>query len=121
MRVRIDGVTIRHIPDADPDASYLDDAGHAEIESGALSYIGIRAVAETSYAVGNNGDRRLEQLTSGGLWGVELWCRDSADPYLAEIAKEEIADLRAHLEAYGVRASDAEWRDLTADLEPVYG
>ena len=65
--------------------------------------IGIKAVAEVYYRVGNTG--RLEWLSSGGLWGIES---DSGEEYLKGIEDEELVDLKAHLEMFGVDTSEFE-------------
>ena len=80
------------------------------LERGDWSFIGIRAEAQVSY--GQNGNsRRLEWFTSGGLWGIES---DSGE-YLKEVAKDELADLRAHLEQFNVDTSNFD--ELTEDFE----
>ena len=63
--------------------------------------LGIIAEAVVSYPIGG-GNRRLETLTSGGLWGVE----SDGGEYLEEIEKEQINELKGHLEAFGVDISD---------------
>ena len=70
---------------------------------------GVVAKAEVSRPIGN-GCRRIETFSSGGLWGIES---DSDDSYFAEVAAQELADLKGHLEAFGVDTSN--WADLTAD------
>jgi len=77
-QLRIDAVRV----------SWLDDCG----------WLGCRAVAEVSYPVDSNGNRRIETLTSGGLWGID---EPSAD-YKAEIEREQLDDLRDHLIAFGI-------------------
>jgi hypothetical protein len=59
-------------------------------------YIGIRAEAEILIP---SGDASLvQEITSGGLWGVES---DSDEAYFAEVEGEELADLRSQLSAIG--------------------
>lgn len=67
---------------------------------------GCVAEAEVSYAIGNNGDRRLERLKSGGLWNVDA---QPGDPYRREVEHAELVDLREHLTHFGVEVSDEEW------------
>jgi opacity protein-like surface antigen len=62
------------------------------------SMLGIRAVADVSYDVGDR-TRRIERFTSAGLWGVES---DSDADYLTSVASDELADLKAHLEHFGI-------------------
>jgi hypothetical protein len=65
-------------------------------------YIGVHARAELSYDIGQ-GSRRIQRMESGGLWGIES---DSGDDYLMEVEQEELADLRRHLETFGVDCSN---------------
>jgi hypothetical protein len=53
--------------------------------------------------------RRSQTFSSGGLWGIET---DSASSHLDETAREELADLKSHLEAFGVDL--ATWVSLEA-------
>ena len=46
---------------------------------------------------------RLQDFTSGGLWGIES---DSDDGYREEVEKEQLAELKEHLEQFGVDTSD---------------
>lgn len=71
------------------------------LNNGEWYFVGIKAKAVVSWKVGTNGDRRLETLTSGGLWGIES---DSGE-YLKEVAQEEVADLKSVLETFGVNLS----------------
>lgn len=64
---------------------------------------GCSAVALVSYPCSLQGGRRLERLTSGGLWGIELESPD--DSYGTEIENEELADLKQHLEMFGIDVS----------------
>lgn len=61
--------------------------------------IGIEAAATVSYPIGARGERRLERLHSGGLWGIDA---DSDDNYLAIVEAEQLSDLREHLERFGI-------------------
>jgi hypothetical protein len=60
-------------------------------------YIGIRAEAQYQTAFGSP----IQTLTSGGLWGIES---DSDKSYFAEVAGEELAQLKAELKALGFSA-----------------
>ncbi len=61
-----------------------------------------RAVATVSYPTAN-GDRRIEQLSSGGLNGIERYFADGSILNRGEVEEqEELADLRAHLAVFGV-------------------
>jgi hypothetical protein len=72
-------------------------------DRGEWSYCGCYAVAHVSYPVTCAGDRRLETLRSGGLWGIES---NSGADYESEVQAEELADLKAHLEKFGIDTSD---------------
>lgn len=69
------------------------------LNAGEWAFMGITAEARVSYAAGPNGHRRLEWLTSSGLWGIES---DSGDEHLTGIAKDELSGLREHLNAFNV-------------------
>ena len=62
---------------------------------------GVVAYAQVSYVCSPSGDRRLETLCSGGLWGIE----DASPEYRREVEREELADLKQHLERFGVEVS----------------
>ncbi len=72
------------------------------LQMGDWSYIGIRAYATVKYLIGD-GSYRLETLSSGGAWGIES---DSTESYLREIEDEELSEVKAHLETFGVDTSD---------------
>lgn len=74
------------------------------LNAGEWHYIGVMVEARVSYSIGN-GTRRLEWFESGGLWGIES---DSGEEYLAEVAQEQIQDLREHLNAFNVDTSEFE-------------
>lgn len=110
-RMQIDSIRIVREIDECPDLSWLEQTD-AEMGEGfeanskarladygnGWCMIGIRAEATVSYPIGQ-GSRRLETFRSGGLWGIES---DSDASYFAEVAREELNDLRQHLEAFGV-------------------
>ena len=83
----------------------------ARLESyyqGNWNMLGIRAIAKVSYSIGN-GNRRLETLTSGGIWGVES---DSDQDYFETLEQEELDNLKEHLETFGVDVSDFEEKSI---------
>lgn len=119
--VRIDRVRVIWQHDPDPDVSWMrptieeymqdgvseeealkyaaqDRARSKAYEEGEWWFVGCYAQATVSYPIGDK-SRRLENLQSGGLWGIES---DADDQYQREIAQQEILDLRAHLEALGI-------------------
>lgn len=77
------------------------------LNRGDWNYIGLWAEAEAQLT--NNGP--VQTIRSGGLWGVES---DSGE-YLAEIAKEELSQLRDELEAMGFAKKDID--EAFADVE----
>ena len=73
------------------------------LSRGDWHFLGVIAEAVVSFPVSTMmSDRRLERLTSGGLWGVES---DSGD-YIAEVARDQLGDLEGHLEVFGVDLSN---------------
>ena len=89
--IRIDKVTVKTIPDEIMQASTEHD-----------DFMGIQAVAEVSYPIGQDGNRRLEWLTSGGIWGVNVYNEKS---YIKTLIEEELADLKSHLERFNINTS----------------
>lgn len=81
--------------------------------AGNFCFIGIRAEAEVS--VGRNGKPDsgylLQEITSGGLWGIES---DSDASYLSEVEQEELSELKTQLHAIGFseRAISAAFRNV---------
>ena len=69
-------------------------------------YLGIRADAEVSVQL-----RRVQTITSGGLWGIES---DSGRDYLESVEKDELMDLRKELKAFGFssRAISAAFKNV---------
>jgi hypothetical protein len=71
--------------------------------NGDWQFVGIRAKVVVSYNIDDNSNsRRLETLTSSGLWGIESDA-DKAD--LSEIADDQVADLKEHLQHLGITLS----------------
>jgi hypothetical protein len=66
------------------------------LHRGDWCYIGIRAEAEV--LIPSNGHSIVQEITSGGLWGVES---DSDASYFKEIEDEELSELRKQLYALG--------------------
>jgi len=60
--------------------------------------LGIRADAEVGVSFDGGKSWKLDDLTSGGLWGIES---DSDDAYFKEVEGEQISELRDVLKAYG--------------------
>ena len=81
------------------------------LNSGNWCFIGIRVDAE--YSVGNARAGYLAQeLTSGGLWGIES---DSSEDYLTSVESEELDALAAQLKGIGFssRAIAAAFKNVT--------
>lgn len=51
--------------------------------------------------------RRIQTFQSAGLWGIES---DGDMHYHADVATEELSDLKEHLEQFGIDTSDFEER-----------
>jgi hypothetical protein len=56
-----------------------------------------------SYAI-EQGSRRLEWLSSGGLYGIDP---DNRPAYLREIELDELANLLSHLKHFGIFVTHA--------------
>ena len=110
--VKIQSIEIKREIDEYADLSFLTDhlggEEYAEQDDQRVAaygdwwMLGIMARAEVSYAIGQ-GNSRLESLTSGGLWGIES---DSGAEYIETVAREELADLKAHLGHFSVDLSN---------------
>jgi hypothetical protein len=71
--------------------------------------LGCVAVAEVSYPMSDTRDRRLEWLSSGGLYGIDS---ESAPAYRREIELDELANLQSHLEHFGLFYTMADLKAL---------
>lgn len=103
---RIHSVTVKHLVDSDPDTSYLEQEGFedrlAQFRNDEFSFVGIIAEAEVDIKGQSNSNFYIVQrISSGGLWGIES---DSDKAYLAEIAQEQLMELRDQLKALGFSA-----------------
>ena len=68
-----------------------------DLNNGEFHYCGVSARAEVQLQTHG----AIQTLCSGGLWGIET---DSDDSYFAEVAAEELNDLRGTLKAAGFSA-----------------
>jgi hypothetical protein len=119
---RLEAIRIVWEYDNYPDLSYLEPGANPDYEEenadslaryhrGECWHEGCHAVATTSTDAGN-GDRRLEELQSGGLWGIE---NEAPSDHHREIEEQELADLRQHLESYNVDTSNFDELVATAE------
>lgn len=108
--IRIESIKLKVVPDDDCNPSVFDCYSAKEImnwESGKWTFIGIIAECVVSYPIdstGNLTDRRLETLTSGGLYGIEYQFAICA--YHVGIANEQLSDLKEHLKVFGIDVSN---------------
>jgi hypothetical protein len=68
------------------------------LNNGNFCFIGIRAEAEYSLIESDRCGLLIQEVSSGGLWGIES---DSEPAYLAEIEQEELSELKKQLRAIG--------------------
>jgi hypothetical protein len=122
--IKVDSVKIKWLHDSDPDLSWLDqyedsqDPEEKEYykrdQERKASYgnqwemLGCVAEAQVSRPIGQ-GSRRLETLTSGGLWGIES---DSDRDYMKQVEHEQLSDLAEHLNAFGIEVTAEELHHL---------
>lgn len=80
------------------------------LNRGDWGFVGIRADAEILIPSGDASF--VQEITSGGLWGVES---DSDRKYLADIDTEQLSELREQLRAVGfsTRAISTAFRDVS--------
>jgi hypothetical protein len=102
MKPILSKITIRHIPDSDPDTSYLEQEGFENrllaYRRGEFEYIGIRAEAE----ILTRGC--YQSITSAGIWGVES---DSHPNYISTLEREQLEELNGYLDDLGVERESA--------------
>lgn len=65
-----------------------------------FALMGCYVEAVVSYPMDFEGNRRIDRLQSGGLWGI---ADDEGVDYLRSIEKEELADLFEHLDVFNVK------------------
>jgi hypothetical protein len=119
---RVDRVKIEWLNDNDADLSWLDQSDaemgegfEAQSKERKESYgqswemLGCVAKAEVSYPCGSNGERRIEWLSSGGLWGIES---DMDDNTRQEYEDEQLQDLAGHLAHFGIKTSVKALREI---------
>ncbi len=106
----LQSVLVLVLPDEDPDTSFLDQDEFEDRKEafarGDFSFVGVKAQAEIVV------DGIVQQIVSGGLWGIES---DAGDAYIKEVAGEEYTDLRQILKTLGVPTSE-----LPVDVNPSW-
>ena len=89
--------------DDDPDASYLEqdewEDRLAAYRAGDFYFVGVYAEARIRFATPQGGWTQGSYVRTPGLWGIES---DSDQSYIAEVGKEEQAELAEMLEALNV-------------------
>jgi hypothetical protein len=90
-KIRIDGIKVIRERDVRDD------------EEG--EFIGVYAEAQVSYPIGR-GNRRIEWLKSGGVWGVDSPVDEGGEKYVQEIENDALKDLEGHLKIFGVDVSN---------------
>jgi hypothetical protein len=117
--VTVESVQIKWLVDESPDLSWLDQTDeemgegfekHAQERKESYGHVWemLGCVAEAVVIYGSE-LRRVERLSSGGLWGIES---DSGKNYLREIEDEQLEELANHLGAFGISTTAAELREL---------
>lgn len=65
-------------------------------------FIGIEAISTISYPI--NDVKRLDTLSSGGLWSIDY--RYSIEDYHKDIMREQLEDLKNHLNTFNVNTDN---------------
>lgn len=102
-RPELGAVRVLVLPDAEADVEDLGPERAAALERGDFDFVGV--VAEADVTV----EGVVQQIRSGGLWGIESDSRDLVE----EHAREEYADLRKILKTIGVPTSE-----LPSEMDP---
>jgi hypothetical protein len=106
MKNKIFKVWTERIVDETPDLSYLDQKRLNDYYSGSFCFLGVVAFAEIGIpftVITGKGEQinyyKIEKISSGGLWGIES---DSDEPYLKDIEKEQLSELKQYLKQLNV-------------------
>ena len=73
-----------------------------EFSEGRVAQMGVTAEAEVAMSRDGGKTWKLDELTSGGLWGIES---DSGEKYFKEVEDDQLSELKETLEGYGFTAS----------------
>lgn len=123
-------ITITRDIDPDPDLSWLEEDCWNDYQEGSTMPDGgvdygrnriqsyqdgewwcITIAARAKVLVPMDGSSIIQQVESGGLWGIDYdpeTPKDERDAYLTEIEQEQVDEVRAILTALGIDHEDAE-------------
>jgi hypothetical protein len=104
------------LPEADIRKHCRQDFARAEsLNRGDWCFLGIRVDAQVILRT-ENGSGIVQDITSGGLWGIES---DSENSYLESVAADEWSELKKELGTLGFskRALAAAWKNKTEKSE----
>lgn len=104
-RPELGEVRVLVLPDDQAGAEGLDPERAAALERGEFAFVGVLAEADVTV------EGVVQQLRSGGNWGIESDDRG----YLEEVAADEYADLRKILKTIGVSTAE-----LPTDMNPEW-
>ena len=96
------GGKYRYFNPANPEYAQEEYKRMMEFENGQLGMLGVMAKAEVHIPIGNK-NFKIEEITSGGIWGVAT---DSGLEFMADMAKEQVEDLIANLKSFGIKKFD---------------
>jgi hypothetical protein len=100
----------RYFVPADPENGMEDYRRYEAFNNGVWCMEGCVTHVIVSYSIGS-GSRRLEKLSSSGLWGIES---DSGEIYKLETELEQLDDLKNHVKIFGVSWTNREEAIVTA-------
>lgn len=123
-------IKVKRIADEDPDLSYLEQYENPKDEEEEKYYqqdqerlskygyewemVGIKAVAivyipfEVFTGKGKEINYKIQEIDSGGLWGIET---DSDEEYIQEIEQQQIEELKDYLQVFNVNTNDFNWEE----------
>jgi hypothetical protein len=97
-----------------PDSPMQDYKRMEALQRGDWQLLGVWAEAILRVTV--NGMTQQQRIRSGGLWGIES---DSSQEFIRSVQLDELADLRAQLEAFHVDLTD--FNDMSLQAKIVRG
>lgn len=115
---RLTAVVVEWLYDETPDLSYLDQFKNSR-DTEYQKYYKVDQERKAAYDIDwnmtgcqakatvlvgeGNGFARIQEFTSGGIWGIES---DSDDDFKREMEQEELSDLKSYLQIFGVDVTD---------------